>query len=158
MKTWQMALIGLLVAGGVGLAVFLMLARQAVKVERADRTTAHRELDEARSAFGKAMPLVTLDADNKPHRQARLPQRGQQQPASQLMALAYRAPDEALVRAKVPLWFLRMKEPAVRFALGGTGLDPVELGLTADELEQLGRALVLDVTKANGDRLLVWTE
>jgi hypothetical protein len=74
------------------------------------------------------------------------------------MVLAHLASEGGLVRAEVPLWFLKLKGPVVRPALRGTGLDPGDLGLTVDELERLGRALLLDTTRPNGDRVLVWTE
>jgi hypothetical protein len=74
------------------------------------------------------------------------------------MVLAHLASERGLVRAEVPLWFLRLKAPAVRPVLRGTGVDPGDLGLTVDDLEALGRALLLDVSRPNGDRVLVWTE
>jgi hypothetical protein len=74
------------------------------------------------------------------------------------MVLAYRADAERLVRADLPFWFVKMKGTAVQYALGDTGLDLGALGIDPVELERYGPCLILDQTRANGDRLLVWTE
>jgi hypothetical protein len=79
-------------------------------------------------------------------------------PVSVLRVLAYRIPEQRLVRAAVPFWFLKVKGPAVQYALRDTGLDLDRLGITASDLEQYGPAVVFDETRHNGDRLLVWTE
>jgi hypothetical protein len=58
----------------------------------------------------------------------------------------------------VPFWFLKVKGPAVQYALRGTGLDLKRLGVSPADLEGYGVCLILDQTRTNGDRLLVWTE
>jgi len=63
-----------------------------------------------------------------------------------------------LVRADVPFWFLRVKGPALRYAVRDTSLDLDALNLTARDLEDAGASIVLDETRSNGDRLLVWTD
>jgi hypothetical protein len=63
-----------------------------------------------------------------------------------------------LVRADVPLWFLKAKGPALRYAVRDTSLDIDALNLTATDLEHAGAGVVLDETRSNGDRLLVWTD
>jgi hypothetical protein len=72
--------------------------------------------------------------------------------------LAYRASEERLVEADVPLLFLRVKGPAVAFALRGTNFDLESLGLTAADLVDAGPGIVLDETRGNGDRVLAWTQ
>lgn len=72
--------------------------------------------------------------------------------------LAYLVREERLVEADVPLWFVGVKGPAMQFALRGTSIDFASLGLTAADLERAGSAVVLDETRGNGDRILVWTE
>ena len=77
---------------------------------------------------------------------------------STLHALAYRVPEQRLVHAIVPFWFLKIKGRAVQYALRDTGVDLKRLGVTPGDLEQYGAGVVLDEARANGDRLLVWTE
>jgi hypothetical protein len=61
LKTWQMAVVGLLVAAGIGLSIFFALARQAVRFEETDEATARRQLEQARASFGSAGPILALD-------------------------------------------------------------------------------------------------
>lgn len=86
------------------------------------------------------------------------PERNQAAPPTRLRVLAYRTPQQRLVQADVPFWFLRLKGPAVQYALRGTGLDLEQLGVSPADLERYGICLLLDETRTNGDRLLVWTE
>ena len=75
-----------------------------------------------------------------------------------LHALAYYVDGQRLVRADVPLWFAKVKGPALRYAVRDTRLDLDALDLTATDLEDAGAGVVLDETRANRDRLLVWTD
>ena len=63
-----------------------------------------------------------------------------------------------LVTADVPMWFFRMKGPPTQFLVRGTGLDLERLQITAAHLERFDPSVVIDHARANGDRLLVWTE
>jgi hypothetical protein len=157
LKTWQMAVVGLLVAAGIGFSIFFSLARQAVRFEETDAATAHQQLERARASFASTSPILAVDEAGRLQRLGS-PAGGARPPAERLMVLAYRESEGGLVRAEMPLWFLRLKAPVIRPMLRGAGLDPDDLGLTADELESLGRALLLDVSRPNGDRVLVWTE
>ena len=57
-----------------------------------------------------------------------------------------------------PFWFFRLKGPAARLALDGTGFDLDRLHLTPSDLERFGPAVIVDHTSRDGSRLLVWTE
>ena len=72
--------------------------------------------------------------------------------------LAYRVAEQRLVRADVPFWLLKAKGPAVQYSLRGTGVDLERLGVTPADLQRYGASVVLDESRENGDRLLVWTE
>ena len=72
--------------------------------------------------------------------------------------LVYQTSQRRLARADVPLWFLRIRGPALECAFRGTGFDIRELGLAASDLERYGACLLIDETRDNGDRLLVWTD
>jgi hypothetical protein len=58
----------------------------------------------------------------------------------------------------VPLWFLKLKGPAVQYLVRGTGLDLERLQITAADLERYDASVVIDHVRSNGDHLLVWTE
>jgi hypothetical protein len=103
----------------------------------------------------KSAPLVRRDDAGQLERRVTAPS---ETPASELHVLAYHARGEQLVRADVPLWFLRIKGPAVQYALRGTDFDLVGLNLTPSELQAAGACVVLDEVRLNGDRLLAWTQ
>lgn len=142
-------------AGG-GLAIFGVLAWNAVRVERADAAQAVRRFEAARAGLGGAPALLRRDAAGRLVPGPGAP-RAAARPAERLLVLAYRAAESRLVRAEVPLWFLLLKAPAVEPMLRGTGLDPGQLSVTPAELKRAGPSLVLDEARGR-DRLLVWTE
>ncbi|MEX2271757.1 MAG: hypothetical protein WD690_09815 [Vicinamibacterales bacterium] len=47
---------------------------------------------------------------------------------------------------------------AAQFLVRGTGLDLERQQISARDLERYGPSVVIDHTRPNGDRLLVWTE
>jgi hypothetical protein len=159
------ALLILLLAAGLGLAVFAVMARRAVTLDEAAPAEAARRFEEVRGGFGPAVPLVTLDEAGRPVRRlpgvAGRPGRPGAEPdgpaPQRLHLLVYRAKDGRLARAEVPFWFFELKGPVVRFALRDTDFDLDRLGITPGELERLGPSLVFEETRANGDRVLVWT-
>jgi hypothetical protein len=110
-----------------------------------------------RAALGQSPPLLTLDESGNVIRRT--------EPAGafpvrphRLVALTYQSAERRLVSADVPFWFFKLKGPAAQYAVRGTGLDLERLQITAADLERHGPAIVIDHTRANGDRLLVWTE
>jgi hypothetical protein len=150
-------LVFLAAAAVAGVSVFGVLVWRAVVVEEAAADEASRAFDEIRVALGSAPPIVEFSPDGRARR-VREPPAGGAAGVTTLRALAYQAGPRRLVRAEVPFWFVKLKGPAARVALRGTGLDLDRLGLTAPELERYGPGLVLDERLAGGDRLLVWIE
>jgi hypothetical protein len=132
------------------------VAWRAVTIRHASQSEALTQFEAARARLSPPDPLVQRDASGRFAR--RKPPRRSEPPAGQLHVLAYRASAERLASADVPLWFLRVKGPAVQLAFRGTGFDLESLGLTADDLAQSGTGVVLDETRGNGDRVLAWTE
>ena len=140
----------------VGIGVFGALARRNVTIEQATPTTALRRFEEIRTQFSGADPVFRIDATHAVTR--RSPPAVPATPPSRLIVLGYRASAQRLVRASVPFWFLKMKGWGAVYALHDTGLDLERLGATPDELERYGVCLWLDEVRANGDRVLAWTE
>lgn len=148
----------LLLAGAViGFTIFGVLVSRAVTVERADPPEALRRFGAVRAALGTSAPLLTLDEAGNVTRRKEMPAATGVRP-KHLGVLAYQAGEQRLVAADVPFWFFKLKGPAAQYALSGTGLDLQRLGITAANLERHGPAIVVDHTRPNGDRLLVWTE
>jgi hypothetical protein len=148
------------IVAGVGVALLRLSSSgiviwRSVHVDQADAADARRRFEGVRHDFPSA-PLVVWDAGGRLTRNAPRAARGPR--PSQLHVLLYRSREERLVRADVPLWFFKVKGPAMNYALRGTEFDLAALGLTAADLEEAGAGLVLDETRKNGDRLLAWTE
>jgi hypothetical protein len=145
-----------IVAAAAGIGLFAFSAWRSVSIEPAAPGDALQRFTEVRSAL-KGEPIVQFGADGR-HAHASAPRARQPMPLSRLRVLAYRAREARLIRAVVPFWFLKLKGPAVQYALRDTGLDLDQLGVTPADLERYGPGVVLDQSRANGDRLLVWTE
>jgi hypothetical protein len=144
------------IAAMVGIGVFAFFAWHTVTVEQIQPNEVLTRFAEIRTTLPCTEPIWHVDAAGGVTRRE-APREPQTRP-TRLRVLAYRAPQERLVRVDVPFWFLKVKGPGVQYALGETGLDLERLGITPADLEQYGPCLVLDQTRANGDRLLVWTE
>ena len=140
-----------------GLLIFGVLVSRAVTVERAEAPEALRRFTAVRSALGPAAPLLTLDEAGRVVRRAGPPPAAAVR-LTRLGVLTYQAEQRRLVSADVPFWFFKLKGPAAQYAVRGTGLDFKRLQITPSDLERHGPALVIDHTRPNGDRLLVWTE
>jgi hypothetical protein len=141
----------------IGFSIFGVLVYLAVTVDQATGDAAARHFAAVRAALPPGPPVLEID-------NARTVVRRQTSASTtpvalrRLRVLAYHAEAERLVSADVPFWFLRIKGPAAQYALRGTGLDLDRLGVTPDELQRYGPAVVVDLVRPNGDRLLVWTE
>jgi hypothetical protein len=145
------------VAALAGIGAFGFVAWQSVTVEEAPLNEALRRFTEIRSRLAGMEPMMQVDASGVVSRR-QTPEVSPAMHSTRLRVLAYRAPQERLVHADAPFWFLKMKGPAVQYSLRDTGLDLERLGVTPAELQQYGVCVVLDETRANGDRVLVWTE
>jgi hypothetical protein len=143
-------------AAVLGVAVFGVLAWRSVTVVPMDASGALDNFEDAKGRVPSTPPLVQRDASGTFVRHASEPTTSRA--ATQLHALAYYVAGQRLVRADVPLWFFKVKGPAVRVALRDTGFDLDALDLTATDLERAGAQVILDETRSSGDRLLVWTE
>jgi hypothetical protein len=147
----------LLLCALIGVAVFSVLAWQAVTVEEATRAEADRRIASVRAGLPSKVPLVEIDDDGRVVR-APPPSEVAGRPVARLKALAWRAADRRLVSIDSPFWFVKLKGPAAAYALEDTGLDLDRLGLTPAALERIGPAVIVDHTRRDGSRVLVWTE
>jgi hypothetical protein len=144
------------VLGALGVVAFGAMVWRSTSIESAEAADAERQFAEARASLPPAAPLVTRDGEGRLVRRATTetaPDR-----ATILHVLAYHARQQRLLRADVPLWFAKVKGPAVQYALRDTRFDLETLHLTARDLENFGAGIVFDDADASGDRLLAWTE
>ena len=152
-RRWLLLLI---LAGLIGLIAGAAVGWRWVTIQEVAAPDSQARFDEALRRVEARPPLVQIDSSGQLTRlQTSRPR--EPRPA-RLYVMAFDAGQSRLVRADVPLWFLKVKGPAARFALGGTGLDLEKLGLTASDLEEAGAGVVIDEHATNGNRLLAWTE
>jgi hypothetical protein len=156
MRTRRVVL-GLVGLAVVALGVFGFLTSRAVTVQDASAPEALHRFESIRAALGGRAALIGLDEAGNVIRRAS-PPLTTSRPVTALRVLAYQAGEERLVTADVPMWFFRMKGPPTQFLVRGTGLDLERLQITAADLERFDPSVVIDHGRANGDRLLVWTE
>jgi hypothetical protein len=140
----------------VGIAIFGLMAWRSVTVEQAETDEALRRFTEIRAQFAGSEPVLRVEPDGRVMRSREPP--GEGRPPKYFRVLAYRIQERQLVRADVAWWFLKAKGPAVKYSLRGTGLDLDRLGISPFDLARYGPSLVLDETRADGSRLLVWTD
>ena len=80
-----------------------------------------------------------------------------------LVVLAWDPEEGRLLETRLPWWFVKMKSTR-HFNLGtavtfvAKDWDHLDLSVTEDDLEARGPGLVLDVTREDGARLLLWSE
>jgi hypothetical protein len=147
----------LLMCALVGLAVFGLLAWQAVTVEEGTRADAERRVASIRAGIPSKAPLVEIDDEGRIVRMASAGE-ATGRPIARLRALAWRAADRRLVSVDSPFWFVKLKGPAAAYVLEGTGMDLERLGLSPAALEQFGPAMIVDHTSRDGSLLLIWTQ
>jgi hypothetical protein len=137
--------------------VFAYLASNAVTIERADESDAARRFLAARAAFGSALPMLEVEPSGRVVRRPSPPRDGAGH-LERFRILVYQAQQRRLVQAEVPFWFVSIKGPALQYAVRDTRVDLDRLGVTAADLQRHGPGPILDETRPNGDRVLVWVE
>lgn len=145
-----------LMAAVAGFSIFGIVVWRATDIERVGADSAEQRFAAVRDSVGVDQPILSVGGGGK------FVRRPPPDPAVPVTAprtlhvMAYRGPQRGLVQVSVPFWFMRLKMPAVNFVLRDTDVDLRELGVTPDELALYGPSVVIEETRANGDRVLVW--
>jgi len=155
MNTRRWILLCLLVPA-LGLSVFALAVSRVSHVERMKWERVSARADSVRATFSDPQPVVTTDDEG--HLVVGPVRNPQQRSIHTLHVLAYRRSIGRLVQVDVPVWFLRLKAPAIRFAMRETGVDLQELGLTVADIRRHGPRILVDERRPGEDRVLVWTE
>jgi hypothetical protein len=146
-----------LVCALIGVSIFGVLVWRSVTIERADGSEIARRFSAVRAGLPSIAPLVDIDDAGRVVRMRPVATRTAL-PIARLKALAWPAGEQRLISADAPFWFVKLKGPAARYALTGTGFDLDRLHLTPGDLERLGPGVIVYHTSRDGSRLLVWTE
>jgi hypothetical protein len=159
LKSWRPSRILLVILGAalLGMAIFGLLASRVTSWTKADGSKAKEHFEEVLGTFASGSPRLTRDGSGQFTNTAITAEAAGIEP-KKLGVLAFRAGDHRLLRSDIPFWFIRLKGPAAKFALRGSGFDMKRLGITPGDIARQGAGIILDETSANGDRLLVWAE
>jgi len=150
-------LIGLGLAGLLGVGIFGTLAWRATSLRSAQPPAAAMAFKEVTLRFHEAPPSIILDAEGRPMRNPATPDptRGG---VNRLVVMAYRADSQKLVTTEVPFWFFRLKGSAARFAFRDTGFDLDRLSLRPKDVAAQGPGIIFSQKTIGGDQVLVWAE
>lgn len=148
-------MVGAALVAGAGYWAYATFAPAATFV---DEATATSQIDEIRARFKQQKPLIDIDGHT-----ATLQAEGRSGTfTGQLQSLniaAYDTHARKLVRFSVPFWLLRMA-PDGKISVGDGMLNGVRGAdeITVRQLEALGPGLLIDDSKPDGGRVIVWTE
>jgi hypothetical protein len=163
-KTWVWVVVGVIVAGILGIvaiaAASIYYVSRHVDTREVSPAMASREFDEVRARFASQKPLIELDergdlVRTNPDRPA------QKNPKSpeQIHVLAFDSREGRMVRVTIPFWLLRLKVGGTTIDLNRGGkMDLEDLKLSVEDLERFGPTLIVDHSSRDGERVLVWSQ
>ena len=141
----------------VGLSLGAWFFAYAFERETPDVATATASLDDVRRRFaGQAAVFEVVGEDEA--RVRRPPPAAPPAPrVERIHVLTWDVDDGALTSVTVPFWLLRMKAGPIDLSSHVT-IKGHGVGMTVEQLERYGPALLIDHETERGHRLLIWTE
>ncbi|MFQ5669105.1 MAG: hypothetical protein ACE5HD_01140 [Acidobacteriota bacterium] len=152
--------LGVLAVGGLG--VFWFLLESWSDLQTATSEAAGRAFADSLARAGGGIPYLEIAAagDVQVHRELE-----REAPVSlrTLHLLVWQPDSGRLLRIAFPFWFVRAKMTrSLNLGTLASALardwKHLDLRVTEDDLERRGPGLVLDQTRADGARILLWTE
>jgi hypothetical protein len=153
-------MVGVAVIGGLGYYLYQEFGMHASFVKRED---AMQRLDAARARFAGQSPKIAIkeSGDGKPDVTLARPAPS---PVSltTLHVTAYDPSNNKLVEMAIPFWLLRMMPEGGKVQVNGeevlNHLSTPSGKLTAKDIEALGPGLLVDDTRPDGMRVIIWSE
>lgn len=143
---------------GLGAAVVgISWVRDHLDIETANADGADAAFAEIRQRFASKAPLLELQGTSVARRNPP-PEDAPRIRLSTLHVLAWDDREDKLARFDLPFWLFRLKETPIRFGTYATGLDELQISLTASEIERYGPGIIVDVSRQGRDRALLWVE
>jgi hypothetical protein len=155
-----LVMVGVAVVGGLGYYVYQQFGMHATSVKRED---AAQQLDAVRARFAGQSPKIAVKetGDGKPNVTLAKPARSPVSLTS-LHVSAYDPSKDKLVEMTIPFWLLRMMPEGGKMQVNGdevlNHLSTPSGKLTAKDVEALGPGLLVDETRPDGTRVIIWSE
>jgi hypothetical protein len=154
--------LGLAVFAAIMLSLSWFFMARWSEVGGASQNQAAAAFAEAWARAGAGTPYVEISAAGSV-RVNREQELGQPVELETLHLLAWEPGDMRMARIAFPFWFVRMKLSSTinlgtMIASFAGDWENIDLGITEDDLERRGPALILDHTLAGGARVMLWTE
>ena len=159
---WRYVFVAILVVASIGIVTSMLFFSSWGQIESAtfEEATMAFEGDIARAADQRAYVIIAASGKVEVRREL------EQQHPSRLTALhllAYEPGTSRLVRMRFPFWFVQVKTSdslnlGTLVSLLSKDWENLDLSVTEDDLMHRGPGLVLDHTRANGGRILLWSE
>lgn len=142
----------------LGAGAFFWFASRLTSVESIDSNSATMRFQSVTRQFQDPTPFLRLDASGQIVRN-----RTGERPMfpvvpTDVVVMAWRGSTVGLVQVRIPIWFLRMKGPALSYMLRDTDFDIASLNLDVDEIQAWGAGPILDHHGRQGHRVLIWSE
>jgi hypothetical protein len=162
-KTWIWIIVtiaGLCIVSVLAVAAFgIFFVSQHVSTSRATSVDADRRFDEIRATFKDKTPLLEIDSSGQPHPVRPLHELpGSTVKPESLSILAWNPREGRIAKISLPFWIMRLGRDKIDISSGDHHFDFDSLDLDVRELERVGPSIVIDITRASGERVLVWTQ
>ncbi len=160
--TWRNLVLLLVLMAGVGLVVGGLVFRGWSRIELATPAQAASAFADQFSQIVDQRPYLTI-ADAGTVGVDRTLEQGSESEVQALWLLAYEPGAGRLVRVRFPFWFVKLKTTnqlnlGTLVSLLSSDWEHLDLAVTQNDLAQRGPGLVLDHTRTDGGRILLWSE
>ena len=159
MRTWVKVTFSAL--GVVALCFIALAATSAYFVMRSmeknmrSEGEAQREVDAIRARFPGRAPLIEVINPASGDIRINRPQTADGREVSTVHVLAWKAEDQELTKAEVPLWLMQFSTINL---LSRLGVAPERVRLTVDDVRRYGPGIVVDFASPGRDRVFVWVD
>lgn len=148
----------LLIAAVGGVLLFVVFAAQLTTVEHPEPSSVDFRFRAVMESFEDPTPLLRMESGGQVIHQQRVDTALIPATPVDVIVLHWGGPKIGLVETRIPIWFLGLKGPALRYMLRDTSFDPRKWGITVADIQGAGPGLVIDHRGGDGTRTLVWSE
>lgn len=160
-RRWAPVIFGVavfLVFLAISAAVFgVSWVRDHLEIEETSPQRADATFEDIRQRFIAKAPLLEMQGADRIRRNPP-PDTAPRVSLTTMHLLAWDEGQRELVRFELPFWLLRLRDTPIRFGNYASGLDELNISLTAAEIERYGPGVIIDVSREGRKRALIWVE